>query len=70
MTVKTEIHEMDMDQTIRYFQYTAINTPEDAETVRDAAVEVVSQLRDLLFELSSLELDLVDGLLEHYQVKL
>ena len=70
MTVKTEINEMDMDQTIRYFQYTAIDTPEDAETVRDEAVEVVTQLRDLLYELSSLEIDLVNGLLEHYKIKL
>lgn len=65
-----EIHELNMDQSIRYFQYTAINTPEDAETVRDEAVEVVTQLRDLLFELSSLEIDLVDGLLDYYKVKL
>lgn len=69
MTTK-EMTELDMDKTIRYFRYTAINTPEDAETVRDSAVEVTEQLRDLLFELSSLELDLVDGLLGHYKIKL
>lgn len=67
---KEETQELDMDQAIRYFQYTAIDTPEDAETVRDEAVEVITQLRDLLFELSSLEIDLVDGLLDHYKVKL
>lgn len=70
MAINTDIHELDMDREIRYFRYTAINTPEDAETVRDAAVETISQLRDLLHELSSLELDLVDGLLNHYRVKL
>jgi hypothetical protein len=62
--------ELDMDNTIRYFQYTAINSPDEAETVRDEAVEVVTQLRDLLFELSSLEIDLVDGLLDYYGIKL
>lgn len=65
-----EMTELDMDNTIRYFRYTAIDTPEDAETVRDSAVEVIEKLRDLLFELSSLELDLVDGLLDHYKIKL
>lgn len=71
MATKTkEMHELDMDREIRYFQYTAISTPEDAETVREAAVETITQLRDLLFELSKLELDLVDGLLDYYKIKL
>lgn len=61
---------LDMDHLLRYFRNTGIHTPEDAETVRDSAVEVLQDLRDLLHELSSLELELVDGLLEHYQVKL
>ena len=65
-----ETEELDMGKLSRYFQYTEINEPDDAERVRHDAIAVVSQVRDLLFELAGLENDLVDGLLEHYQVTL
>lgn len=61
---------LDMDHLLRYFRNTGIHTPEDAETVRDSAAEVLQNLRDLLYELSGLENELVDGLLEHYEVVL
>ena len=70
-TIATKENEpLDMDRLIRYFQQTEINNPEDAERVRDDAVVVTTQLRDLLYELIRLELDLVDGLLDYYQIKL
>ena len=70
-TIATKENEpLDMDRIIRYFQQTEINNPEDAERVRDDAVVVTTRLRDLLYELSKLELDLVDGLLDYYKVKL
>ena len=70
-TIATKENEpLDMDRLIRYFQQTEISNPEDAERVRDDAVVVTTQLRDLLYELNKLELDLVDGLLDYYQIKL
>lgn len=66
----SEYNELDLDNAIRYFRYISIDTPEDAETMRGEAVGVVTQLRDLLFELSSLEIDLVNGLLDYYNIKL
>ena len=70
-TIATKENEpLDMDKLIHYFKQTEINNPEDAERVRDDAAVVLLQLRDLLYELSKLELDLVDGLLDYYQIKL